>query len=428
MLPLVFSCIALLPAQGQATVVVDRVPRRLTFPVPADTKVPLVAVIKNGKPKAVWIAVGEQARVRIMLTRAGAATFEVDLAMPVVYSVLRHSPRWKRFHVFAELESGEVIQSEAVPYQLAKTTITPIRYRLFLKHKEEPVSLSLFERRWFDLAEVRRIEVEFGASNPVPTAEARSEKSSWPLVVDRKRQVLELRMRREIRAGWQAAGKLRIEVERGEHGHSSITLRARPNRLSFPGDHASLSIVQRHSGLLPGSNGFYRVSCGDVTRGQVEVTIDTLDGTAVLAPKSLRLGRKVEFQVGETRYQLVLEQLVNKLIGNDYVVFNVSAPELTEREKIDALLLAIETSGVTFVREGKPYDGKQAAAHLRMKLSFAGRRASTLDEFIDGIASRSSTTGEPYQVRTATSKYDAGMWLRRLTRQLAKNGWKQPGK
>jgi hypothetical protein len=80
---------------------------------------------------------------------------------------------------------------------------------------------------------------------------------------------------------------------------------------------------------------------------------------------------------------------------------------------ITYLLGSMESSGCRFIRNGKEYEGKAAAAHLRTKLERAGDRVKTVDDFIDGIASRSSTTGEQYQVKKPDGKtVAASAWFR----------------
>jgi len=50
-------------------------------------------------------------------------------------------------------------------------------------------------------------------------------------------------------------------------------------------------------------------------------------------------------------------------------------------------------------RDGSSYSPKQAADHLRMKWgSQAGSRVKTVRDFIEGIASKSSMSGKPYEI------------------------------
>lgn len=69
---------------------------------------------------------------------------------------------------------------------------------------------------------------------------------------------------------------------------------------------------------------------------------------------------------------------------------------LTEEQKITELINYIEKSEAMFVRNGSEFSGAKAAEHLRMKRKKAGSRIKTAKDFIDYIASKSSSSGEPY--------------------------------
>ncbi|HEX7253588.1 MAG TPA: DUF5329 family protein, partial [Thermoanaerobaculia bacterium] len=60
----------------------------------------------------------------------------------------------------------------------------------------------------------------------------------------------------------------------------------------------------------------------------------------------------------------------------------------------------VKGSDAVFIRNGSEYSGEKAAAHLKSKLLFAGKRVQTAREFIVGVASRSETSGQPYEIRT----------------------------
>jgi hypothetical protein len=90
------------------------------------------------------------------------------------------------------------------------------------------------------------------------------------------------------------------------------------------------------------------------------------------------------------------------------------AASLTEEQKIDALIHSIEVlPGAQFIRNGNAHDGKAAAEHLRQKRRYAGDRIKTAGDFIVCCASRSSMSGQPYQIRFANGKtVDAEVFLR----------------
>jgi hypothetical protein len=82
------------------------------------------------------------------------------------------------------------------------------------------------------------------------------------------------------------------------------------------------------------------------------------------------------------------------------------AQDNIEKKKIEFLLSSIENlKGAKFIRNGSEYDdGKAAAAHLRMKLQYAGSQVQTADDFIRLCASRSYITGKPYMIRLSNGK------------------------
>ncbi len=77
------------------------------------------------------------------------------------------------------------------------------------------------------------------------------------------------------------------------------------------------------------------------------------------------------------------------------------------------LLKAVEESGLVFLRNGSEHDATKAASHLSDKWESAGDRVTTAEQFIEEIASRSSTTGRTYEMRLEDgSLVPAADWLR----------------
>lgn len=107
--------------------------------------------------------------------------------------------------------------------------------------------------------------------------------------------------------------------------------------------------------------------------------------------------------------------------------FTVLAKEpLTELQKIDALLEAVKTSDLTFIRNGKEYSAKEAYQHLSMKLKNAQRswfappkEKWTAKLFIEKVASRSSLSGKPYLVKLKDGKtIEARIWLEARLKEM----------
>ena len=85
-------------------------------------------------------------------------------------------------------------------------------------------------------------------------------------------------------------------------------------------------------------------------------------------------------------------------------VFLLTTPALArdrhEQARIDFLIQGVEKStGTKFIRNAKEYDGHAAAAHLRIKLDYAGDRVKTAEDFVKFCASESSITHQKYTIR-----------------------------
>jgi len=90
-------------------------------------------------------------------------------------------------------------------------------------------------------------------------------------------------------------------------------------------------------------------------------------------------------------------------------------PQSVVRAEIEYLLQSIGTSPCLFFRNGSWYDGPRARAHLRTKYDYLAARdlIATAEDFIDKAATRSSVSGEPYEVRCGKDpEVQTRVWLR----------------
>lgn len=160
-------------------------------------------------------------------------------------------------------------------------------------------------------------------------------------------------------------------------------------------------LYQRDQIEIPSSKGSVVCFIDDITKGQTLITIRYED--EILMSKSIHQNEEIVFDFGKKQYQIACKQLENLLIGNDYGCFIIqSIPNITdvnsEIGKIEELLARIESADLIFIRNGKEYSSRDAAQHIRTKWKRAPEIV-TLNDFIEKIASHSSTTGEPYQVK-----------------------------
>lgn len=78
---------------------------------------------------------------------------------------------------------------------------------------------------------------------------------------------------------------------------------------------------------------------------------------------------------------------------------------LTEKQKIEALIQHVEDmKDAKFVRNDKEYDAKFAARFLRGKWEANQKKINTANDFIQKVASVSSTSGKPYLIRFKNGK------------------------
>ena len=73
--------------------------------------------------------------------------------------------------------------------------------------------------------------------------------------------------------------------------------------------------------------------------------------------------------------------------------------KLTESQKIESLIAFIAKQEGVFLRNGGEYTPGQAAEHLRMKWKKGGSAINTAEMFIEKLATTSSISGKPYQIR-----------------------------
>jgi hypothetical protein len=92
-----------------------------------------------------------------------------------------------------------------------------------------------------------------------------------------------------------------------------------------------------------------------------------------------------------------------------------SAPPATAVAEINYLLDFIGRSGCKFYRNGSWYDSHRAQSHLRDKYNYLAARdhIKTADDFIEQAATRSSMSGEEYQIQCeAGPALPSNRWLR----------------
>jgi len=82
----------------------------------------------------------------------------------------------------------------------------------------------------------------------------------------------------------------------------------------------------------------------------------------------------------------------------------------TDRE-IQHLLAYIAGAECRFIRNGKEYSPEEARKHIQKKYEYAWNRIKTAEDFIQGVASKSSISGKPYKIRCKDQTMLCADWL-----------------
>lgn len=93
------------------------------------------------------------------------------------------------------------------------------------------------------------------------------------------------------------------------------------------------------------------------------------------------------------------------------LVFSVSTAIAGESEEISYLLSFIASSGCTFVRNGNEYEALKAQGHLEYKYNRVKSYIGSAEEFIEKVASKSSLSKQPYEVRCDDNMMESETWL-----------------
>jgi hypothetical protein len=113
----------------------------------------------------------------------------------------------------------------------------------------------------------------------------------------------------------------------------------------------------------------------------------------------------------------VLASLVLSLAA----VSTFAQPPAGVRTEVHGLLQAVEHSGCEFGRNGTWHDSKAAGKHMRGKYDYLVARdmIASSEDFVERVGTKSSMSGQPYQVRcTGAAPLASGQWLRSRLAQL----------
>lgn len=394
-----------------------RVPDPLVLPAEPGRNLLLEVAVPGAEPRSVWLATGPDARGRVLLAPSGDGHWQVNLADRLVGALLDDGSIDGRLLVFAEVGDRQL---RSAPIAWRRPGVPALRPRCVVRGPDATTVATVRAggTAWLDPGAVDSIAIELARDQADCSVWATPGAVHWSLERVDDHAATALHLDAERRAAWLAAGRLRLAVAREDRELTRFELRAIPGGLELPPGAARFTLVQRRSAVLPGSRDYLTVGIGDITAGQTLLHIARADGGRLVDTTSLRQGEAVRFDYGGELYALVVRRLVNHLIGDDFAELELLPAARHEQDRVERLLAHVAAADITFVREGIDHTGAEAAEHLRRKLA-AVDATLTLEQFIERIGSRSSTTGQEYQVRTAAGTVlAAGDWLRQEAERM----------
>lgn len=112
---------------------------------------------------------------------------------------------------------------------------------------------------------------------------------------------------------------------------------------------------------------------------------------------------------------LFVMSLICALVTFSFALPCSAGPSAQAAADINALISKIEAQkDLRFIRNGKEYSPSNAAEFLRRKWKEKCTQAESVEQFIDICATKSNTSGQPYQVKSGGQLRPAAEWLREL--------------
>ena len=90
-------------------------------------------------------------------------------------------------------------------------------------------------------------------------------------------------------------------------------------------DPVRIAVHQHNAAPVPGAKGDILVRLGDITGGQVMLSVERASGDILVEPRSVRDGDVIPFPMGGRTHYVTVIRLANYLVGDDFGEFELSA-------------------------------------------------------------------------------------------------------
>lgn len=412
-------CAVLVAASAAAQGVrLTRVPDCVILPAAAGQNL-LVEAEVLGKSGDVWLATRQVDTARVPLEPAGENLYQINLGDRRVMRLLPADRDTGHLQVFAS-RGGRTVQSAKIAW-VRSPRVQRVQCVMIGTDGKQQVCDPALEP-WLRPSKVERIELR-GLDVPHARALGIADGATLPFARRDVQKPFVLAMNDGTRRSIFDAMDFGIEVQHGAKAQW-FGFRVVPGRLQP--EEPTFHVLQRRRAKLPGSNGWLSVRVGDITGGQTMLTVTDALGQRVTQQRSMGANDYVTIQLAQGAYVLVIDRLVNRLVGDDHAELRIVDKKRFRPSEIAAFIRHVGSQqGVLFVREGVNYSPELAQQFLRARRAAHRGKDLTTEQFV-ALASKSSRTGEPYHVQLADGrKVVAAKWF---TEQLQLLRKKNPAK
>jgi len=379
----------------QVGVRLTRVPDRVVLPARAGENLIVEAEVL-GSPDAVWLAVAAADVARVPLELAGKGRYQINLRDKRVLPLLPGDRDEGTLRVFASKanKTGKSTGISWVRGQPAKGVVCHI-----VTVAGKVIVCEPGRDPWLDPAQVERLEVR-GMNRTQARVVAVADGTTMPFAMGKQRRPHVLLMNKGVRKSIHGSSEFGVHVQ---HGGRSWWFGFRVVPGSIDEWQEPVHIAQRKRVKLPGCNEWLTLQIGDVTKGTVWVNVVNAKNRTVVQPRLMGENDFAEIKLANKTQVLVLDRLVNRLVGDDSAMFRIVDKDKFKPDEVALLLRRIGTAKVKYVREGQDHNADIAQQFLRVRLLNNRKAKWTPEQFIEA-ASKSSRTGDPYQIKLADGK------------------------
>lgn len=97
-----------------------------------------------------------------------------------------------------------------------------------------------------------------------------------------------------------------------------------------------------------------------------------------------------------TKYTVILLVVLTLFIASAHTALS-DVPD-SQKAEVEHLLEFVETTKCIFERNGKKYNGIDAAKHIKRKYKYFKNQITSTEEFIEYSGTKSTVSGKPYMV------------------------------